>query len=170
MKRFSFLLLLSISLLMACSNSDEQTTQPDSLVPVEVSIQLPNESLDINEEITLGAVVTHGEEVVEDAYEVIFEVWESGNKEDSEMIEAEHVGSGLYENTYSFTNEGLYNVQAHVTARDMHVMPTKEFTVGSLTEEELAEMYPDNEESDASHENHEGDTEEHDEDDHEHHH
>ncbi len=104
---------------------------------VEVEMELP-ENMTEQEEVAVKTLVTQGEEKVEDAKEVQFEIWnvEKG-KENSVLLDAEHVGDGVYEVKHSFEDKGVYRVQSHVTARDMHVMPTKQLVVGNLSQEEI---------------------------------
>src|SRR5690606_7948747 len=90
------------------------------------------------EEIVLSATVTQGEEPVEDADEVVFEVWQSGHRDHGEMIEAAHTADGIYEADTVLEDEGLYFIQAHTTARRMHTMLKQEITVGDPDPESIA--------------------------------
>ena len=80
------------------------------------------------------AIATHPHH---DHDEVIFEIWSIGDKDNSEMIEAEHTENGLYEIEYTFESEGIFYVQSYVTARGLHVMPTEEVIIGTLSDEEI---------------------------------
>ena len=51
-------------------------------------------------------------------------------KDRGEMIESTNEKNGLYRAETSFDHDGVFNVQVHVTARDMHVMPKAVVTVG----------------------------------------
>ncbi|WP_166740112.1 hypothetical protein [Halalkalibacterium halodurans] len=44
---------------------------------------------------------------------------------------------------YEFLEDGIYFVQAHVTARGLHVMPTERLIVGDVSEEELESLEED---------------------------
>lgn len=83
-----------------------------------------------DQEVIVEAHVTQGDEKVEDASEVKFEIFKSGVKE-TEMIKGEHKGEGVYSMKKTFKEEGSYSVVAHVTARDLHSMPKKDFQVGT---------------------------------------
>ncbi|GKW47500.1 FixH family protein [Planococcus sp. NCCP-2050] len=121
---------MPILLLAACgSNDDDSAGAGDSTQIVEVEITTPQEA-EVAEEVTLSVTVTQGSETVEDADEVVYEVWQSGDRDNSEMIEAEHTENGIYEAETVFEEEGLYYMQAHTTARRLHVMPKQEITVG----------------------------------------
>ena len=138
MKQVSILftvLVLSFAL-VACGQNEEnnsndtennQTSEP---VALKVALDTP-ETANKGEELTLTASVTQGEEAVDDADEVIFEIWKEGDKDNSEMLEATHEGDGTYSVTKTFEQDGTYFVQSHVTARDLHTMPKNKLTVGS---------------------------------------
>lgn len=136
MKKFTLLMgILLVMLLGACGN-DEGSNQDDEIPALlEVELNLPEENLEVGAELNLEAYVSQGGEAVEDANEVKFEVLKKGDTE-SEMLEAEHQGEGIYTAKKKFDAEGIYSVTAHVTARNMHNMPKKELVVGNPTEPE----------------------------------
>lgn len=107
---FSVLILF----LAACGQTDNEENSQGSgeinLEPLEVELILPEEG-DPGTEITIETLVTQGEERVNDASEVIFEIWVSGEKEDSEFVDAEITEEdGVYAITYEFTEEAIYSV------------------------------------------------------------
>lgn len=134
MKKIACLIaILLVAVLGACGNdgaNDQNHEVPELL---EVEINLPEENLQVGAEINLEAYVSQGGEAVEDASEVKFEVLKQGDPE-SEMLEGEHQGEGIYTAKKKFDAEGVYAVTAHVTARDMHNMPKKELIVGNPSE------------------------------------
>ncbi|MGD6792675.1 FixH family protein [Metabacillus indicus] len=136
MKRVAagILMVSAVFVLIACSKG-ENAAEGSLMVHAEISLP---EKISLNTEETLSVSVTQGDQAVEDASEVQFEIWKADSKEESEMIRAEHTGDGIYEVQKSFSEEGSYFVQTHVTARDLHVMPKKEFVVGkgALTNKE----------------------------------
>ncbi|WP_404461228.1 FixH family protein [Sutcliffiella horikoshii] len=134
MKKLLLVVVPLLLLLVGCTSAPEEET---SLEIVEVEITLP-EKVKEEEKVAVKTLVTQGEEKVEDAKEVQIEIWnvEKG-KENSELLNAEHVGDGVYEVKHSFGEKGVYRVQSHVTARDMHVMPTKQLVVGDMSQEEI---------------------------------
>lgn len=121
-------------LLAACGNADnkENTNGTNNAIPtmVEVEIKLP-ENVELNKEVKIEALVTQGDDNVDDANEVLFEIWRQGHEEDHEKIEATNDGEGVYSISKTFEEDGFYYVVAHTTARDMHVMPRVELTVGN---------------------------------------
>ncbi|NEU32608.1 hypothetical protein GN156_17950 [bacterium LRH843] len=126
-----------VLMLAACGKTGED--QPgenivDEMTPIEVELDVP-ETADVNEEVMLKTTVTHGDDIVTDANEVVYEIWLEGQKEQGEMIEAVSQEENVYLLPHSFEEAGLYNVQTHVTARSMHRMPTAQIRVGDVEEE-----------------------------------
>ncbi|WP_142828780.1 FixH family protein [Planococcus soli] len=130
MKKFLWL-GLPFLLLAACGTGEADSPGAgDPIEEVMVAFNTDTQA-DPAVEVVLSVTVTQGDEVVEDADEIVFEVWESGDRNNSEMIPAEHAEDGVYEAETIFEEEGLYYMQAHTTARSLHVMPKQEITVGS---------------------------------------
>ena len=152
----SFTLLI---VLVACGGGNGATGDNNDEMPkmVEVDLQV-DDRVNPNEPIQFKAFVTQGDENVDDADEVVYEIWNvQDGRETSEMIEAIHSGNGLYEIEHTLTNENVYFVQVHVTARNLHVMPMKHFVVGDLTEEEVKAMLHEYEMKKDDHSNHHND-------------
>ncbi|MBM7648680.1 hypothetical protein JOC78_001626 [Bacillus ectoiniformans] len=131
-----WMIAISILLLLVAGCSGEESQKEKApekkekiVSPLDVKIQMPEEIVP-NQEVKVEAHVTQGDKKVEDASEVKFEVFKSGVKE-TEMIKGEHQGEGIYSMNKVFEEEGSYSVVAHVTARDLHSMPKKDFQVGS---------------------------------------
>ena len=124
--------LLAIPVLVAGCTDEIDTNKDGSDIPqiVEVTI-LTEGKLPIGETIKLAAQVKQGNEFVEDAEEVKFEVWESGLREDGVMLDGVLTKDGIYESEFTFEHDGVYYIFAHTTARGMHVMPKKELIVGT---------------------------------------
>lgn len=138
MKKFKILSLLFLALLIvsACGNKEDQD-QADTELPefVEVKLTVTPEHGQANEPIVFEAKVTQGEENVEDADEVKFEIWRAKD-ENHEKVTVKHAEDGIYRLEKSFSQEGTYYIISHVTARDMHNMPKKEFVIGTASEPE----------------------------------
>ena len=118
--------------MMAACGKEETVKVDDTGVPLPLDVQLTvTEQVEVNGIIKMAAVVTQGEDKVDDADEVEFEVWEEGKKDDSVKIESTNDKDGLYTAETSFDHDGLFHVQVHVTARGLHTMPKKEVTVGN---------------------------------------
>lgn len=129
MKRILFIFLISI--LAACSSSGKE----EELHFLEVDLSVTPEHGEVNEPIVFEAKVTYGDEEVTDADEVIFEIWRA-HDENHEKIEVSHSENGIYRLEKTFDREGTYYIISHVTARDFHNMPRKEFVIGEPSESE----------------------------------
>lgn len=139
-------LAMLLLLLAACGSEEADSAGTgNSLEEIVVDINTP-QTAEVAEEVVLSVTVTQGDEAVEDADEVVYEIWESGHRDSGEMIEAEHTEAGVYEAETVFEEEGLYYMQAHTSARRLHVMPKQEITVGNP---DPASIVPDD--SDDSH-------------------
>ncbi|QQK81704.1 CopD family protein [Salicibibacter cibi] len=105
----------------------EDTPEDLSTEPIEVEVLNDSEAT-VGDEWTLQVEVTQEDTPVEDADDVIFEVWHDED-EQSIMIDGEHTGNGIYEAAYQFREASTYYVQPHMTARGMHRMPVHEVDV-----------------------------------------
>lgn len=138
MKKYLAGMISLILLLFAASCSNEKDQQGTPLPEIlEVKLSINPEKAEANQEITFEAKVTQGEEKVTDADKVTFEIWRA-HDEKHEKIDVEHAENGIYRLKKSFDREGTYYIISHVTARDMHNMPKKEFIVGTASEPEDA--------------------------------
>lgn len=120
---------LFVLALAACGKAGNEASEDDVPKPLDVELEV-QETADVGKIVPFKATVTQGDEKVDDADEVEFEIWEEGKKEDSEMINAKNKKDGTYEAEKSFDADGVYTVQVHVTARGLHTMPKKSVTVG----------------------------------------
>lgn len=141
MKKFWFALAATAVITVGC-NSEEIPTNEDTtdLQIVEVEITT-DEKLNPNEPVLLEALVTQGDEFVNDADNVTFEVWESGLREHGEMVDGVFTQDGKYSVEYTFDHDGVYFVFAHTNARGLHIMPKKQLTVGNP---DLSKVLEDN--------------------------
>ena len=154
MKKTIAALVMATMTLVGCS--DKQATEVNSqqegtLEEVMVEFQTPTE-LAVNEEAVLSVKVTQGDEAVDDADSVEFEVWESGMRDASEMMDGQLTEDGVYEAKYTFDHDGVYYMFAHTTARGLHVMPKQELTVGTP---DMSKVMPDESDDSMSDMNHE---------------
>ncbi len=130
-KPWMFLVVLVVMTMAACGNEKQGQVEVDE-TPQPIAVDLTvTEEVEVNGIVEMAAVVTQGDEKVEDADEVLFEIWEEGKKDDSVKIASTNEKDGLYTADTTFDRNGLFHVQVHVTARGLHTMPKKEVTVGS---------------------------------------
>src|SRR5699024_5357381 len=103
MKKFIIMacILIIVGLVTAGSSNNNENNLEDELTELNVEFDVP-ENTDHKENIHLEALVTYEGEPVEEADEVLFEIWESGNEDDSEKIEADNEGEGVYTLDYQF--------------------------------------------------------------------
>jgi len=105
--------------------------------PLTVEFQVDPKPVKAGEVTTIQVLVKQGEEFVEDAQQVEFEIWEKG-QEQHDMVPAENKGKGIYAIMEKFHKPTTYYVMYHVTARDMHSMKQMEVVV----EGEKVEHHP----------------------------
>lgn len=121
-----FVMLVFICITVSCSQDKDEAGSMPKMVDVGLSIKPEKGKLD--KPIIFEAKVTQGSEKINDA-DVTFEVWRAKD-EKHEKIAIKNPKNGVYRLEKSFRQEGTYYIISHVTARDMHNMPKKEFTVG----------------------------------------
>lgn len=136
MKRMTYsILLITAFFLSACTNSEQNM---EAIIPdvIEVDIDIP-ETSSPNEKLAIPVHVSQGDEPVDDARDVVIEIWESEDRENGFLEEAKLQSDGLYQIDYTFSEDGIFLVQAHVSARDMHSMPIQPIFVGDVSEDEI---------------------------------
>ncbi|HLQ74221.1 MAG TPA: FixH family protein [Bacillota bacterium] len=127
-KLMTVFLIVSLTALVACAE-DEVEEDLDELVPLEVDFN-PVETADVDEVVELKAIVTYGDELVDDAEYVDFEYWLDDDKDNSITVESTNEGDGVYTAEVSFEDDGVYSVYAHTQAKDLHTMPKRLIAVG----------------------------------------
>jgi len=135
------LFVLVLGTVAACGKeADEKIEEDEEVHAIEVDLTV-TEKVDVNEKVFMKAVVTMNAEKIKDADNVVFEVWEEGKKDESEMNESVNGADGTYTAETSFDADGLFHIQVHVDARGQHTMPMKVVTVGTggVYEEEAEE-------------------------------
>ncbi|HZH62417.1 MAG TPA: FixH family protein [Metabacillus sp.] len=155
MKAFLIGMSLVVGVYMSgCQNqskaqeSDHQVQNEDAndeVIAPEVKI-MANEHVDKGQQETISALVTYGEEFVEDA-EVVFEI---KHDEVSEKITANLIQEGKYAIDYTFESDGYYQVIAHTNAKGYHIMPSIQIQVG-----DIGDTLHHDEESETTHHHHE---------------
>lgn len=165
MKKWIYSLVAVPFVLFGCGDEEVETLDTAE-VPSFVDVQIQTaEQLNVGEAVQLVARVTQDEEAVNDAQEVKFEVWESGFRDEGEMLEGQLTEDGLYVTEYTFDHDGIYYMFAHTTARGMHVMPKQKLIVGKPDMSKVVEdTSSDSMEHGSSHE----DDEEKEKDEHDH--
>ncbi|WP_174732597.1 FixH family protein [Mesobacillus harenae] len=149
-----YILLVFIAAGCGTSGESNQAGEPETVPEMlEVEVRINPEQINTGEEVTIDAVVTQGETPVEDADSVKFEITSEG-LEEGIMLEGNHQSDGIYSVKKRFDQTGVYTVIAHVTARDMHNMPSLEFTVGSQETDTAQEQHSHKSADDGTNEDH----------------
>jgi peptidoglycan hydrolase CwlO-like protein len=131
MKKIVFLAIMALMTvyMSACSTTDSHSemtkTMPD---PIEVTLKVPSKA-SVNQEVPLKAIVKQGNKVVKDADEVKYETWKDNTKDKDSMLDAKNENNGAYTAHVKFDQPGVYDVQVHVTAREMHDMPKTKIVI-----------------------------------------
>ncbi|MDW0117089.1 FixH family protein [Sporosarcina thermotolerans] len=128
-KKFSALLVIFGLLVLSACGKEVDDGSSVEVLPLLVDLSV-TEHAEVGETVKMEALVTYGDEKVEDADKVVYEVWEDGKKDDSIMIDSVNEKNGLYTAETSFEKDGLYHIQVHVDAKRLHSMPFKEVTIG----------------------------------------
>ncbi len=146
MKKWLFTLIAVPALLVGCGEKEEPATSSALEEPqmLKVEILTPKE-VAINAPIELAAHVIQGEKNIDDAI-VEFEVWESGKRDEGQMLEGTLEKDGVYKAQTTFDHDGVYFMFAHTTANGIHNMPKQQITAGTpdmtqvIKEDEKANM------------------------------
>ncbi|MGE8000139.1 FixH family protein [Lysinibacillus sp. NPDC093190] len=132
MKKWLLALVAVPALLVGCGEKKEPAALPEPEVAQipEVEILTPKE-VAINETIELAAHVVQGGKNVDDAV-VEFEVWESGKRDQGQMVNGKLEKDGVYKATTKFDHDGVYYMYAHTTTGNgVHSMPKQQITAGN---------------------------------------
>ena len=145
MKRWLLALVAVPTLLVGCGEQKEPAAPAQLEEPqmVEVEILTPTE-VAVNEKIELAAHVTQGGKNIDDA-SVEFEVWESGKRDEGQMLDGALDKDGVYKADVTFDHDGVYFMYAHTTANSIHVMPKQQLTVGSP---DMTQVVPEDDKAD----------------------
>jgi len=107
MKKITGMMFMLLGLVLtACSQPELEEEEPQFL---DVNLTIMPEKAEVNEEVTFEAKVTYGEEKVNDADEVKFEIWRA-NEENHETTVVEKGVNGIYKLNKTFNEEGTYYV------------------------------------------------------------
>lgn len=124
-------IVLVLVVITGCSRDESTAAEADTpLEPIQVELEVTPSAVKTGDPVTFTATVTHHGENVDDAKEVMFEFWNTGDdKAKHNQVKVKSAGNGTYVLEHSFKEPGTYEVISHVTARDQHSMPSKQFTV-----------------------------------------
>src|SRR5690625_1301828 len=106
-------------MLAACGKDEEPITDTSQLEQLMVDLTVTNE-VEIGETVEMSSLVTMGDKKIDDADEVVYEIWEEGKKSESKMMDSVNEGDGIYTAETSFDHDGQFHIQVHVTAEGQH--------------------------------------------------
>lgn len=112
------------------AHENHATTSDEKVQALTVDLTVP-EHVEKGKTVEIKALVKHGKEKVNDADEVMFEVIKDGDTKNSVKEKVKKAKDGVYTLTYTFKEDGTYNIISHVTAFNQHTMPNKEITIGT---------------------------------------
>ncbi|UOB21027.1 FixH family protein [Macrococcus armenti] len=116
-------------------HENHATTSDEKVQRLTVDLTVP-EHIKKGKAVEIKALVKHGKEKVNDADEVMFEVIKDGDTKNSVKENVKEAKDGVYTFTYTFKEDGKYNIISHVTAFNYHTMPNKEITIGEASHED----------------------------------
>ncbi|MFB6466151.1 FixH family protein [Cytobacillus sp. Hz8] len=125
--------IFTMILLASCNTAKSGDEEVPQFLDVKLAVN--PEKAKIHQPVQFEAKVTYGDKLVRDADEVDFEIWRA-NEENHEKVKVKHDHDGIYSLRKTFDQEGTYYIISHVTARDMHSMPKKEFIIGKPSKPE----------------------------------
>lgn len=133
MKRLVLVVVIGLvmGIVTACGKEDdhEVIAEPPELEQISVELTVTNE-VDVDETVHMSSLVKIGDRKIDDADEVVYEIWEEGKKDESVTIDSVNEGEGIYTAETSFDEDGLFHIQVHATAEMQHSMPIETVTVG----------------------------------------
>lgn len=125
-----------------CSPDPNATKLYKQEIPLEAEVIVP-ELLEPTEDATIQVILTQNGERIENPDYVHLEIWKQDGTVNYGMKEAQNDGDGHYSLSRNFEQEGLYYVQVHASANGSIIMPTKQFIVGELSENDLQALQSD---------------------------
>ena len=128
---------------------EKKEALPEPEVPQIPEVEILTPKVALNETIELAAHVEQGGENVDDAV-VEFEVWESGKRDEGQMIDGKLEQDGVYKATTTFDRDGVYFMYAHTTANGVHNMPKQQIIAGNP---DMTKVVPEDEKANNSMDN-----------------
>lgn len=132
------LLIVAASVLMltACGQESKQggheghssSAETKEVKPLTVDLKVPTK-VKVGDKVEITATVKHGDEAVNQADEVMFELIKDKDMKNSVKEKVKNAEKGVYTLEYIFKEKGNYNVISHVTAHNQHTMPNADITV-----------------------------------------
>lgn len=148
--KFPILTMMILLLITGCSAEQPKPAESEMPLPLSVSFQVEPMLLKTGEVATIQVEVKQGDELVDDADQVEFEIWKE-NQEKHDMVPAENKGKGIYSIMERFHEPGTYFIMYHVTAHDQHTMKEMQIVVEGAGQPAPASEAPKQEVEDHHH-------------------
>ncbi|ERI09343.1 hypothetical protein HMPREF0083_02622 [Aneurinibacillus aneurinilyticus ATCC 12856] len=116
-------------LILAGCGGEKQPEERKVPEKLQAQYTASSASPQVGQEVTFSVSITQGEEKVNDAEAVKFEIWREGQKEKHAMVPAKKTGDGVYSIAQSFKEPGTYYVMYHIDARGLHSMAKHKISV-----------------------------------------
>lgn len=94
----------------------------------KVHLTIPKDTY-VGTDNTFSVKVTQSGKPVNNADEVLFEIWENKTSAKHELIRAKLTGDGVYSIEYTFSKPGSYNVMYHVVAFSNMIMTAPQLVI-----------------------------------------
>jgi YtkA-like len=153
MKKLILALIISTSVLSACSLKDDAASLYKVEEPLAATIYLP-ENMQPNKTQTIHVSFTQNGQVVEEVDMLHVQIQKRDETKADHNVEVKRLNDGAYEVKSIFTESGLYLITVHAEHNDSTIMPTKQFAVGELSKKDLDSLQGDQPEPSGNHEHH----------------
>lgn len=130
--------VVALFMIASCAIGQNQPgqQQADTFQTLQAELDAPSETA-LNEPVTLSVSLTYENEMVSNANEVDFEIWRDGARDTSKVTAAEEADNGTYSIETSFTEDGIYHIQANVSAEGNQLTPSQRIIAGDVPESDL---------------------------------
>jgi hypothetical protein len=123
-------------LALGCSLNEgtEELYKQENVLKIEMLF--PKE-IDTGEAFEVKALLSQVDGTVPELENIEFFIWKNGEWDQMKRVQPENEGNGQYSIRTMVQEEGLHFVKVEANTVDSKVMPTKQFIVGSLSEEDI---------------------------------
>jgi hypothetical protein len=130
---------------LGCSLNEgtEELYKQENVLKIEL---ISPKEIDTGEAFEVKALLSQVDGEVPELENIEFLIWKNGERDQMKRVQHENEGNGLYSIRTMVQEKGLYFVKVEANTVDSKVMPTKQFIVGTLSEEDIHSLPKQNEE------------------------